>query len=169
MNRDIVDSIIEKCSRTGVIIDSNILLLYLSGLGGLELISSVKRLKNAYSEEDFLTLAQFLQPFKQVIYTTPTILAEVNSLSNSLSGKYRRIFTDTLSKYTEYSTKELYIKIIDYNDAQLLFKFGVTDSNIIQLANQGYLILTDDLQLSQYLHSRSLNTLNFNNIRIYGW
>ncbi|CAC5340081.1 MULTISPECIES: hypothetical protein [Planktothrix] len=40
---------------------------------------------------------------------------------------------------------------------------------IISLAGDRYLVLTDDLRLAHYLQKIGIDTVNFNNIRVYGW
>ncbi len=37
------------------------------------------------------------------------------------------------------------------------------------LAKNKYLVLTDDLKLGNYLQKVGIDTINFNNIRTYGW
>jgi uncharacterized protein YaiI (UPF0178 family) len=48
-------------------------------------------------------------------------------------------------------------------------KFGLTDCGIINLCREQYLVLTDDLKLANYLQKEGIDTINFNNIRTYGW
>ena len=48
-------------------------------------------------------------------------------------------------------------------------KFGLTDCGIVNVAKDNYLVLTDDLKLAIYLQNIGIDTLNFNNIRVYGW
>jgi len=48
-------------------------------------------------------------------------------------------------------------------------KFGLTDCGIVNVAKDNYLVLTDDLKLASYLQNIGIDTLNFNNIRVYGW
>jgi hypothetical protein len=48
-------------------------------------------------------------------------------------------------------------------------KIGLTDCGIVNVAKDNYLVLTDDLKLAIYLQNIGIDTLNFNNIRVYGW
>ena len=48
-------------------------------------------------------------------------------------------------------------------------KFGLTDCGIVNIAKDKYLVLTDDLKLAHYLQNIEIDTINFNNIRVYGW
>lgn len=166
-NSQLIEDIIQNTQPHGVVVDTNILLLLLIGLIDKNLISTFKRL-NTFIEEDFETLERFLSNYQNV-FTTPTILAEVSNLSNSLYGKYQKKLYLILKKFTNQHAKEIYKNINTYNSSKSFQKFGVTDSNITKVAKDGPLVLTDDFPLAQHLRSRSLSVLNFNNIRIYGW
>jgi hypothetical protein len=48
-------------------------------------------------------------------------------------------------------------------------KFGLTDCGILDIAKNHYLVLTDDLRLTAYLQSQGVDTVNFNNLRVYNW
>ncbi len=48
-------------------------------------------------------------------------------------------------------------------------KYGLTDCGIVTLAKNKYLVLTDDFKLANYLQKVGIDTINFNNIRTYGW
>ncbi len=44
-------------------------------------------------------------------------------------------------------------------------KLGLTDSAILHLAKDKYLVLTDDFTLCQFLQKAGIDVLNFNHIR----
>jgi hypothetical protein len=44
-------------------------------------------------------------------------------------------------------------------------QLGITDTSIIEVAAQPYLVLTDDAVLYNFLASQGTDVLNFNNIR----
>lgn len=106
--------------------------------------------------------------YSQKIVTTPNILTEVNSLANQLGEPERSqcftIFTDGISKLEE---SYMASKAIATNER--FTKFGLTDCGILNLAKNQYLVLTDDLKLAVYLEREGIDTINFNNIRVYGW
>lgn len=68
--------------RSGVLIDSNLLLLLFIGGYDRKQIQINKRLK-AFAEEDFDVLVGFLSQFSQLI-TTPNTLTEVSNLSSGI-------------------------------------------------------------------------------------
>ena len=51
----------------------------------------------------------------------------------------------------------------------ILLMTVILELYIISLAGDRYLVLTDDLRLAHYLQKIGIDTVNFNNIRVYGW
>lgn len=84
---DELASQIRAYQRSGVLVDTNLLLVYFVGLydtaTGYRIINAFRYTKGTYTAGDFEILLSFLQRFRTVV-TTPHILAEV---SNSLSGE----------------------------------------------------------------------------------
>jgi hypothetical protein len=75
---------------SGILVDINLLLLFLIGKLDRRLIEQFKRTKT-YSKEDYDWLAHFLDRLERVI-KTPTILAEVYSFANQLHKNKDRFF-----------------------------------------------------------------------------
>jgi len=65
--------------------------------------------------------------------------------------------------------QEFYIESSNTVEVEGFTTFGLTDTGIISLARDRYLVLTDDLRLAHYLQKIGIDTVNFNNIRVYGW
>ncbi len=80
---DGLTSLVTKYRRQGILVDTNLLLLFCVGAHDPNQIEKFKRTRT-YIKDDFELLAHFLAAFDKVI-TTPNILTEVNSLSNQLS------------------------------------------------------------------------------------
>lgn len=155
-------SLLSKYSTKGILIDTNILLLYLIGLVNRKRISRFKR-TNQFIPEDFDLLCNLIAKFQQVT-TTPNILTEVNSLANQLGeperSKCLEIFVKIISQINE---KYLESKVI--SDNKVFSRFGLTDCGIMLLAKDKYLVLTDDLKLMLYLQAQSIDVINFNHLR----
>jgi rRNA-processing protein FCF1 len=161
-----ISSLFARYRQKGILIDTNILLLYFVGYTNRERISRFNRTQQ-FIPEDYDTLVQILEYFQKVV-TTPNILTEVNSLANQLGEPERsqcfRIFAQGISRLEEYYTQS---KAVATNEK--FTKFGLTDCAILNLARDRYLVLTDDLKLAVYLQKEGIDTVNFNNIRVYGW
>lgn len=162
-----VRELLLRYRRLGIIIDTNILLLYFLGRFAPEQIERFKRTKDRFVSEDFTVLKLLLTGFDRIV-TTPTILAEVSSFSNQLSEPLR-------TKYFENLRTELTLIHENYVESGVLarrsvfVKFGLTDASILLSAQGAYLVLTDDFSLTQYLQSQNVDVINFNNIRTLGW
>ena len=84
--------LVERHTPKGILIDSNILLVWTIGSFSLALIPNFKRTA-AYTLRDFKLLHNLLGRFKQVV-TMPGIITEVSNLSGQLAGNIRERFWD---------------------------------------------------------------------------
>ncbi len=100
------------------------------------------------------------------IITTPNILTEINSLINGVGEPDRSKCVDTLAKIIN-TMNEHYIQSQEIVKNDKFIKFGLTDCGIMTIAQNKYLVLTDDLKLSNYLQSISMDVINFNHLRFY--
>lgn len=162
-----ISSLFIRYRQKGILIDTNILLLYFVGTVNRQRISQFKRTQQ-FIPEDYDTLLAIINYFSKKIVTTPNILTEVNSLANQLGEPERSqcftLFSQNISSLEEFYNES---KIIVQHEK--FIKFGLTDCGIINLVRDKYLVLTDDLKLANYLQKEAIDTVNFNNIRVYGW
>jgi rRNA-processing protein FCF1 len=152
--------------QAGILIDTNILLLYVVGLVNKKRISSFKRTKQ-FTPEDYDLLSQILKFFQKIV-TTPNILTEVNSLANQLGeperSKCLELFGQAIARLEEiHKPSEQLAQLPEFQT------FGLTDCGILSLAEGSHLVLTDDLRLATTLQRKGIDTVNFNNIRFLGW
>ncbi|MEX0270455.1 PIN domain-containing protein [Leptolyngbyaceae cyanobacterium UHCC 1019] len=161
-----IESLFSQYQQKGVLVDTNILLLYFVGMTNRERIARFNRTQN-FLPDDYDTLVRILSYFSKII-TTPNILTEVNSLANQLGEPERTqcftIFAQGISIF-----KECYLESKAVASDQNFPRFGLTDCSILSFARNQYLVLTDDLKLANHLQEQGIDTVNFNNIRIYGW
>lgn len=161
MSKD-TNQLIIKYKNKGVLIDTNLLLLFFIGSINPDFVNTFKRTRK-YTKEDYDLIIKLMKYFKFIV-TTPNVLTEVNSLSNSLKDKYKvkfyEIFSNTISKLNEFHMQSK--EIVDKTEFR---KFGLTDSIIYHVSNNKYLLLTDDFRLSQYIQSKNGDVINFNHIR----
>lgn len=147
----------------GVLIDTNLLVLYSIGLYDKNRIEQHKRTRT-YTPEDFDLLVRFANLFKKVI-TTPNILTEVSNLLEGTAYQYGPVLSH-LPQYIQV-IEEIYFPSHSTIQAthHHFFKFGLSDMVSFELAKQRYLVLTDDLDFCSFLQSNNLPALNFNNLR----
>lgn len=150
--------VLERHRRTGILIDTNILLLLFVGSVDTGLISKHKR-TSKFSVDDF-TLAILIVERFTTIHTTPNILSEVSNLAAQITNPYKaRIFAKFAAAIT--TVNEFYHRSDTLSVREEFFRYGLTDAIIIQAARDGYLILTDDLRLWNHLDTLGLPAINF--------
>ncbi|MFH1860532.1 MAG: PIN domain-containing protein [bacterium] len=166
MNNSYLELLLPKHKNRGIVVDANLLLVYFLGSFNPQLIPQYKRTKS-YTIEDFTVLYQLIKYFDRLV-TTPNILTEVSNLSTALSEpirtEYFKKFKDmvvTLSEEVILSNKSVENKYFE--------KYGLTDTVIIELCQEKYLVVTDDFPLSNLLNCLSIDVINFNHIRGYRW
>ena len=167
--KDLIASLIRRYCQKGVLIDTNILLLFLIGSVNQERITQFNRTQQ-FIPEDYELLLAFITKFQKLV-TTPNILTEVNSLANQVGEPERSQCFAIFAQFAKNVAllDEYYIKSLDAVNTEKFVKFGLTDSGILTLSKAKYLVLTDDLKLASYLQSVEVDVINFNNIRIFNW
>lgn len=146
--------LIQKTRRAGLLVDTNLLLLYLMGRSDRRSIGA-KRLEK-YTIDDFMAVELLIDSFDRLV-TTPHILAEVGNLAPE---KYLTRFVSDLGLFDEVF--ELATDIATGGDVSPL---GLTDAAIARCARDGILILSDDFPLTQRLEKRGQYVLNINHLR----
>jgi rRNA-processing protein FCF1 len=163
----LVKKLISRYREKGILVDTNILLLYFIGRCDPNQIQTFKRTRQ-FTIEDFECLFNLVQSFEKVI-TTPNVLTEVNSLSGQLGEPFKiEFFTNFIREIS--IVDEHYVQSQDAIQVEEFIKLGLTDSGIFNLSKNSYLVLTDDFRLSQYLQKKNIDVINFSHIRTYfGW
>lgn len=150
--------------KKGLVVDTNLLLLYLVGRQDIGLIPRFKKRLSGYSPDDFNLLAQFIARFK-VNVTTPNVLTEISNFLNGESEPYRNVLAQlpvhlvVMQEY-HFPSFELIGK-----DAVSFAKFGLTDAALIELAKQNYIILTQDRNLAAYISGKGYTAFDFALVR----
>lgn len=161
-----LDYLLTRYKSKGVLIDSNVLLLYFVGMYDPLRIPKFKRTM-IFAVEDFYTLLGLLKYFSKVV-TTPNILTEVSNLANPLAGDLKSTF------YLQFANQltvleEHYIKSAKLSPMPQFAKLGLTDAGILDLAKEQYLVLTDDFRLVGHLEKQGIDVINFNHVRTMNW
>lgn len=161
-NKELVLDYINRYSSSGLLIDSNLLLLLFIGDYDPKMIETFKRTQK-YILQDYAFLKYFMGKFK-IIFTTPNILTEVSNLSNQLNSNTRLDYYEIFAKNVKL-LNEVYHNSTDICENNLFKKLGLTDAVISFIANNGCLVITDDFTLANCLEKKQLAVFNYNNIR----
>lgn len=161
------ESLLRRYRNTGVLVDTNMLLLYFVGAYDPQQIIRFRRTRDRFVQEDFDTLKLVLGQF-EIVVTTPHVLTEVSNLLGQLSGQLREgcfgLLARSIARMREQNTSG-----VSLSESPAFIKFGITDAAILDAALGKHLVLTDDFRLAGYLGSRGVDVLNFNNIRTLGY
>lgn len=160
-----VPQLINKHRGSGLLVDTNLLLLYLIGRTNKNRISNFKRTQ-AYTIEDFDLLDRVMAGFKTLI-TTPHVLTEVSNLGD-LYGQEREVFRSWFVRTVEQS-REHYEESRSVVKETCFRRLGLTDAAIAALRSHGFLFLTDDLDLYVTLVNQGADAINFNHLRPLNW
>jgi hypothetical protein len=159
---DHVQSLLQRHRQTGLLVDTNVLLMVVIGLHDRTLIERFKRTAQ-YTVADF-DLALWLFQRTSRVVTLQSILTEVSNLAGQLGDQHRIGAYSTFGQHIALLA-ELQILSVDIARVIEFPRFGLTDSAILLAARGGHLVLTDDFRLSQYMESQNLPVLNFTHLR----
>jgi len=161
-----IQNLYEKYRSKGLLVDSNLLLVYFIGQYDRALLSKYERTR-AFDDDSFFLLVNFIRSFKKIV-TTPNILTEVSNLSNKLKGDMRLAYFDSLVRQVDL-TEECYLRSSELSRDPYFNKLGLTDISVMHASRNLYLVLTDDFLLSNYLTKQGQAAVNFNHLRQISW
>lgn len=158
---------IQQYASRGVLIDTNLLLMYLVGLYDRGYVAQFKRTRK-YTAEDFDIVQRFVCPFHRRI-TTPHVLSELTNLSKGLSDQRAAGFFGTLVQVLRGAT-EIHVEKDRILADRKLPRFGFTDLSLVEAARElGCLVLTDDFPAWGLLMREKCAAINFNHLRQSSW
>ncbi len=150
---DVLEARLGPYRRRGLLLDSNLLLLYVVGQTDRNLVASFKRTRSLFTDADFRLLVLLTTLFDSLV-TTPHVLTEVNGLTNALTGSYRvdvraRLASD-IAVLDERHTPAVGLAVTTAFNG-----LGLTDAALAFLAQSpnGPLVLSTDGALVQFILS----------------
>ncbi len=151
--------LLEKYKSRGLLLDSNLLLLYLVGSVDPTLVGTGQYNKlSSFTVLQITLLQQLVSVFPRVV-TTAHILTEVSNLVNAMhdKGKLRvfNAFADTLQVVSEQE-----ISSYEVARRQEFPYLGLTDSVLAQLADR-FLIVSNDARMVEMLRRTGIETLKW--------
>lgn len=162
---DYTKSLVNKYKPKGILVDTNILILWIVGSANPKMISKFSRTQH-FKLEDYRILVRILASFSKIV-TTPNILTEVSNLivkgikGDELSKCFKKL-AEALSAEALIKLEEYYIESSIVTRVDKISNFGITDCSILELSRNRYLVLTDDSKLAGYLQGYNVDTINFN-------
>ncbi len=157
-----VIGLIAKYHASGVVIDTNLMLLLVIGTHDAERIPTFKRTIK-YSKSDYTLVLDLISRFARRV-TTPNILTEVDNLSRQTTEDEHASISVSMSRILD-SLVEIYMPSETVVGTPIHARVGLSDAHIITLADQ-HLVLTDDFPLSNRLESAGRDVINLNHLRL---
>lgn len=147
---DILSARIGPYRRRGLLLDSNLLLLYVVGLSDRRLVRSFKRTQ-AFTDADFRLLVGLTSAF-DILVTTPHVLTEVNGLMNALKGIHKPRVRARLSLEV-LNWDERHVPAHGLAGTAAFLGFGLTDAALAALSQSedGPLVMSTDGALVQFV------------------
>jgi hypothetical protein len=158
------DYLLGKYRNAGVLVDTNLLLLYFVGTYDTGLVERFSRTADRFAADDFDTLALLLEQFDRLV-VTPHVLTEVSNMIGHLKEPARTTCFALFGEVIRSVMDEKHTSGAALSNDPAFVVFGVTDTSIFDAAAGSYLVLTDDLPLYKYLEGKGIDVLNFNEIR----
>ena len=151
--------------QKGIAVDTELLLLAAIGRYQESYIKLFKRTEH-FSEEDYAILASFLAHFK-TFAIPPHVLAELSNYSFQIPLQRLEAYLDKLIELLLAFREESVAKDTILGDPAFR-KLGATDTALLACCRRlGYLLLTTDRRLSGTAEKNGVQTLLFNDLRLY--
>jgi hypothetical protein len=150
-----------KPHLTKVILDTNLLLLWLVAQTDATLLHQFKRVQQ-FTYQDIELLQSLIQPYREFV-TTPHVLSETSNFLDQAPSWQRDALIDALKDFIR-SGVEVYHPADELIDRDEFNAFGLTDTAIAQLSAEA-VVLTADYRLAGKIEALGGNALNFNHYR----
>ncbi len=145
-----------------LIIDANLLVLFVVGTTNRKLVAKHKRL-NAFSLDDFDLLCRLVESSPAAL-VTPNVLTEASNLLGYIAEPARTRVFETFRTIV-LSTPEEYVPSRIAAQTKEFLRLGLTDAGLIEACDTSRTILTTDLDLYLSALKRGVSAINFNHLR----
>lgn len=152
---------------TGLLVDTNLLVLFIVGRVNRNRIDNFKR-TSKYSKEDYDLLLSVLGRVTKPLYTVAHVLAEVSNLT-VLSGP-ERVLARQILKETVAVLHEAEMSSVRASGAKEYPTLGLVDAAIATVARENdCAVLTDDLDLYLSLINQGIPAFSFAHMQAREW
>lgn len=155
---DYLLQLIQKYRQKGILIDTNLVLLYI--VGSIDILRIREFSRTAmFTGDDFYRVSKFIDYFDLKI-TTPHVLTEVSNFIGN-----RQDLPILLKTYIEKS-KEISLESSEVSKNNAFLKFGLADTAIIDTAKNSYLVFTDDGPLYGFLMNSHIDVVSLDQVKM---
>ncbi len=158
-------TVTQQLSRyKGILLDTNLMLLYCTGRSDPNLIPTFTKRLSRYSIEDYNLLIQFIALFKTVA-TTPNVLTETVNLIDRKSGRFDSVLRQLAVDSADFDEVTVPSSPLLSRYSDRFLKYGLTDLALYELAQRSYLVLTDDNDIRSLIAGSNGSALGFDELR----
>jgi hypothetical protein len=147
----------------GIILDSNLLVLWVVGNTAIDYIGSHKNLKN-FTKADFDLLFKIVLAAPRVL-ATPNILTETSNLVRQFGQPGRDRITIRLGEIIQ-TIDEKYIDSKIAANRPDFKRLGLADSALLHALDKRYVLVTTDFDLYRSACEAGFDPVNFNHLRM---
>ncbi len=165
--RDYIERLLVEYRTKGVLVDANLLLLYVVGVYDPNWIERFKR-ASTFTVGDFELLDRFLGHF-QTVATTPPVLTKVGNFLGQISEEGARRECTELFRRLIPELDETHHPSEELCEYPYFRQFRLTDTGIAEVSADTYLVVTDDFPLFHRLANDEQAVINFNHLRTANW
>lgn len=156
-----VQALLQGAAQRSLLLDSNLLLLWLTAQYDMRLLTTFKRVE-MYTQNDAALLAWIIDQHGALV-TTAHIVTEASNLGNSLSSYIKSGWFGSLAAFCLTTVEDTpALAALAVKDE--LLRFGLADCALATLSTK-YQVLTTDYRLSNTLMSSGRYVLNFADLR----
>jgi hypothetical protein len=147
--------------RNTVVLDTNVLLLWLVGRTDPTLFRTFKRV-STFNTDDFVLLGRFLKGF-EILITTPHVLAEVSNFVDQAPPYRRKELIASLQMFAqEYSEHYEPAKTLSQREEFAIL--ALTDTGLAAMSLEA-VVVTTDFHLWGRIQALGGKSVNFNHLR----
>lgn len=154
--------------REHLLIDSNLLLLFIVGVTSRDYINRHKRIRNSYTVEDFDLLVDVIADHPGIVLT-PCTLTETYNLSHNMAEPARGEIMASLSRLIDRYPEHHLASAVACRNTQFM-RLGLVDAMLLEMAAINLpaarpTLLTADLDLAVAAEIAGHSVINFNHLR----
>lgn len=162
----LLEQFIAQHRRIGVVLDTNISLLYFVARFDREFVRQCKR-TTMFIPDDYNLLMRLLS-FFPITVVTPHLLTEACNLLGQVTEPARSGILRAVASVVP-SLKEVYTPSERLMDSESFLRFELADAAILDLCAAGYGVVTDDMTFAGEVWKRGWGAVNFNHLRDAAW
>ncbi len=148
--------------RCPLLIDTNLLVLFIVGTAAKEYIAKHKKL-TAFTVEDYDILVRIVSDASEVL-VTPNTLTETSNLAAYIGEPARSRVLDVL-RTVSTNSRESYVPSSSAARRSEFIWLGLADAALLEVAAKNVTLLTTDFNLYNAALTKGAKAFNFNHLR----